>query len=256
MAPPANLLPGAIWRPSSIEHPMRPATLGITVHWTVGVEPGDISVLDGPNVDCQLYVAKDGDLYQFLDLDEQGWHGRGTANRYTVGIEHEGKGEPWTPEQLATSARAAAAVCRRYAIPVVKCDPSGTDLSTFRGLFGHRDLSLGGVRVDGNDHTDTVPDGTGWATYLAAINRALGLGQDEAIDLDTLPKGGTLRLHLAGRVYRGWGQAAGPIEWVARNGAEDPDATMAWNKRVFVGPRQVTGVCRHLAREYLGWSPR
>jgi N-acetyl-anhydromuramyl-L-alanine amidase AmpD len=164
-----ELYPGAIWRPSVINHPSRPDTLGIVIHWTVGSEAGDVTVLDGPTVDVHFYVAKDGDVYQFLPLDSQAWHAKFLANRHTIGIETEGRGEPWTAKQLDEVSKLTAWLCKRYGIPVRHTDPSGTDLSTFKGIFGHRDLSLGGLRVDGNDHTDTVPDGTGWDTFLAKV---------------------------------------------------------------------------------------
>lgn len=165
-----DLYPGAIWRPSVINHPSRPDTLGIVIHWTAGSEPGDVATLDGPTVDVHFYVAKDGDVYQFLPFDSQAWHAKFLANRHTVGIETEGRGEPWTDKQLDAVAKLTAWLCKKYGIPVKHTDPSGTDLSTFRGIFGHRDLSLGGIRVDGNDHTDTVPDGTGWPTFLKKVN--------------------------------------------------------------------------------------
>lgn len=170
---PPELYPGAIWRPSVINHPPRPDTLGICIHWTVGSEAGDIATLDGPTVDVHAYVAKDGDVYQFLPLDSQAWHAKFLANRHCIGIETEGRGEPWTDKQLDEMAKLTAWLCKRYSIPVRHVDPSGTDLSTFKGIFGHRDLSLGGARVDGNDHTDTVPDGTGWDTYLAAVRNCM-----------------------------------------------------------------------------------
>lgn len=170
---PPELYPGAIWRPSVINHPPRPDTLGIVIHWTAGSEPGDIATLDGPTVDVHAYVTKDGDVYQFLPLDSQAWHAKFLANRHCIGIETEGRGEPWTDKQLDEMAKLTSWLCKRYSIPVRHVDPSGTDLNTFKGIFGHRDLSLGGVRVDGNDHTDTVPDGTGWDTYLAAVKKCM-----------------------------------------------------------------------------------
>lgn len=247
--------PGAIWRPSSIQHDRRSRTAGIVIHWTVGREGGDIGVLDGPNVDCQLYVAKDGDVYQFLDMDSEGWHAKSMANNYCIGIEHEGAGEPWTQRQLEESAKASAYLCKRYGIPPLHVDPSGRDLSTFHGLFGHRDLSLGGIRVDGNDHTDSVPDGTGWDKYLKLIKQHMGLGEQDVVDLDDLPFGGSLRLHLAGNVYSGWDQAAPAIRWVAKNGAKDPKAAISYRgpdakkATVWRGPKEVTNVCKSIVRE-------
>lgn len=249
----ADLYPGAKWHPSELigAHPLRPATLGIVIHWTVGREAGDLTVLDGPNVDCQFYVAKDGDTYQLLDPDQVGWHAKTTANTYCIGIEHESSGEPYTPAQLEASSRLVAWLCKRYAIPVVHTDPSGHDLSTFRGIFGHRDLSLGGLRVDANDHTDTIPAGTRWERYLAAVRAAMGQETAEVVDLSALPGDATLRLHVGGRIFTGWENAAGPLRWLARNGCKDAAAAIAWQRSVWRGPEKVTGVARHLAAKYL-----
>lgn len=162
-----EIYPGAIWRPSSISHPTRPKTLGIVIHWTVGHEAGDITVLDGPSVDVHFYVTKSGKVYQFLPFDSQAWHGYRTANTYSVGIETEGAGEAWTAPQLAATARLTAWLCKRYSIPVKHATPRNGDLASLSGIFGHGDLTKG--RVDGNNHSDTVPAGTGWEKFLAAV---------------------------------------------------------------------------------------
>ena len=245
-----TLYPGAIWRPSSIPHPMRPATLGIVMHWTVGREAGDITVLDGPNVDCQFYVAKDGDLYQFLDMNQCGWHAKTTANTYCIGIEHESFGEAYTQPQLEKSAKLVAYLCDKYKIPVRHCDPSGADLDTFRGIFGHRDLSLGGVRVDGNDHTDTVPVGTGWNTYLDMVKK---FAKGGASPPPALENSNSLRLKLAGRYYMGWEDCAGPITWVAKSKRplKDDKCAIAWKSNIWRGPDDVKHVCTSLYRRFL-----
>lgn len=249
-----DLLPGVEWHPSSIEHAMRPLTLGVVIHWTAGRRNGDLGVLDGPNVDCQFYVPKAPPVFQLLDPDEQGWHALRTANTYCIGIEHESlTGEDYTPWQLQASAELVARLCRRYSIPIRKVDPSGHDLDTFRGIFGHRDLSLGGLNVDGNDHTDTYPGPGGWATYITAVQAVSERLFDppEVIDLGKLPKGGTLRLAVGGRLWAGWFMAADPLRWVARNGAKDPNAAIAWDGSIWRGPDKVTGVARNLVRRYL-----
>lgn len=166
-----DLYPGAVWKPSPVIHPRRPETLGVVIHWTAGTEPGDVKTLTGGNVDVQFYVTKTGRVYQFLDPDSQAWHAMQTANRACVGIETEGRGEAWTGPQFEATAALTAWLCRRYRIPVRKVDPTAGDMATFRGVFGHRDLSLGGRRVDGNDHTDTVPDGTGWPRFIQAVKQ-------------------------------------------------------------------------------------
>lgn len=252
----ATKYPGAIWRPSSISHPKRSQTLGVVIHWTAGSKPGDIVTLDGPNVDVQLYVTKAGEVYQFLDLDSEAWHGFYTANHYCIGIETEGRGEPWTAPQLAKMGEVGAYLSKLYNIPVRHVDPSGHDYDTFRGFFGHRDLSIGGERVDGNDHTDTVPDGTGWDTFLAAVKKAAGTVPSDPIDYSKLPYDGSMRLALAGKLYAGWRQAVPAIKWVAKNGAKDPKAVITYRgpkadkAARWDGPRDVTNVCKSLVKTY------
>jgi len=158
--------PDAIWYPSSIEHPMRAATWGIVIHWTAGHKPGDLAALNGPEVDVHFYVTKAGEVYQFVNVNSQAWHAFHTANHYCLGIEHESSGEPWTAAQFAASVKLARWLCAKYDIPVRHTDPvSSAPGPAWAGLYGHADLA----HIDGNDHSDTVPPGTGWPKYLAAI---------------------------------------------------------------------------------------
>jgi N-acetyl-anhydromuramyl-L-alanine amidase AmpD len=156
--------PGAIWYPSKAQHPQRPATWGLVIHWTVGHKAGDLSALTGGKEDVQFYVTKTGQVYQLLDSGSEAWHAMPTANTYTVGIEHEGSGEPYTPAQFAASVKLAAWICRTYKIPVRHTDPH----TNWKGIYGHADLH----GIDNNDHTDSVPAGTGWPKYLAAVTAA------------------------------------------------------------------------------------
>ncbi len=161
--------PGATWRPSPVRHPKRLSTRGLVIHWTAGHEPGDLAALTGGQVDVHFYVTKAGKVYQFLDSDSCAWHAFHTANDYCVGIEHEGSGEPWTRAQLDASAKLARWICDHYRIPIRHTDPgSSADTPAWHGIYGHRDLA----GIDGNDHTDSVPAGTGWPAYLAAIKAA------------------------------------------------------------------------------------
>lgn len=246
-----DLAPGAIWTPSVIAHPMRSVTLGVVIHRSYGREAGDVATLSkSGKVDAHFEVAKDGDVYQFLDPDSCAWHAYSFANDTCVGIEHEGGSEAFTPEQTEASAKLVAWLCKRYAIPVVHVDPSGHDAATFRGIFGHKDLSVGGVRVDSNDHTDTMPDDPGWDIYLRRVNAYMGIGS-VSVDLSTLPGNDTLRLFVGGRGFYGWDNAAGPIRWIVKNGVADKDAVIAWQGNVWRGPEKVEGVARHLAAKYL-----
>jgi hypothetical protein len=166
---------------------LRDDTLGVVIHWTAGHEPGNVAVLseeDPRSVNVQFYCPRDADpgVYQFTETDERANHGFETANRHMVGIECEGSGEPWTRAQYDNIVALTTWLCDLYAIPKAKCDPSGHDLSTFHGICGHRDLSLGGQRVDENDHTDTVPDGIGWEPFLKRVK-----GEDAAFYFEDLP---------------------------------------------------------------------
>lgn len=152
----------ATWYPSPVNHPVRPSTWGIVIHWTAGHKAGDLATLTGGNVDVQFYIDKAGEVYQLLDANSEAWHAFHTANTHCVGIEHEGSGEPWTPAQLNASAKLVAWLCHEYNIPVRHVDPH-VDWS---GIYGHADLH----GIDGNDHTDSVPAGTGWAKYLGLID--------------------------------------------------------------------------------------
>lgn len=240
-----DLYPGAVWRASIINHPMRPQTLGVVIHWTAGSFAGDVATLDGPTVDVHFYVAKSGQVVQFLDPDSMAWHAMTTANRTCVGIETEGRGEAWTPEQLAAVARLTWWLCERYEIPVRRVDPSGGDLETFRGIFGHRDLSVGGFRVDGNDHTDSVPEGTGWPAFLAAVRSCERPPPAEA------PFGASLRLQLPDHDQKnGWAQCIGPMRNIARNGLERDNVAISWRGWTWRGAHDVAGVVAHLLDKY------
>ena len=162
-----DLYPGAIWRPSVISHPTRSETRGLCIHNTYGHLDGDVETLDGPTVDSHWYVTKTGRVYQFLDPDSMSWTAMHTANSTCLHIEHEGtREEPWTPEQMRSSAALVGWACRRYRIPVRHVNPP----AEWAGLFDHRDLS----GFEGNDHGDGVPPSSpGWDAYLAAIREAM-----------------------------------------------------------------------------------
>ena len=151
----------AIQHHSAIAHPPREETRGIVIHWTAGHKAGDLQALDGPLVDVQFYVDRDGEIYQFLDSGSQAWHAMHTANHTCIGIEHEGSGEAWTDAQLEESAKLVAWLTRMYNIPIRKVDPPGE----WHGIFGHRDLQ----GFEGNDHSDTCPPATGWDHYFEKI---------------------------------------------------------------------------------------
>jgi len=71
------------------------------------------------------------------------------------------------------------------------------------------------------------------------------------------PHGDSLRLRIQpkGRKRRdlnGWEDAAGAIEWIARNGlASSTKASIAWRGSIWRGPKAVTNVAKSLNRTYL-----
>lgn len=248
------LYQGAIQRTSEISHPRRPATWGATWHYTVGREAGDITVLDGPRVDCHLYAAKDGDVYQFVRLDRVTWHALHEANAHCISIETEGSGEGWTPPQRAACVRIAAFLNTNWGVPLVHVDPIRVypdglmpPPADWHGMMGHRDL----VGIDGNNHSDTVPNPPGWGPFLEearvmAGGKASVAGAYARVVLD----GG--RLDVVG-----WEEAKGVIKWIALNGLKTERAAIAWRgpdsstTHVWRGKTDVVNVCKSIYRRFI-----
>lgn len=66
------------------------------------------------------------------------------------------------------------------------------------------------------------------------------------------PDGGTLRLVVNGRLWAGWEQADGAIEWIAKNGLESSaKAAISWQGSTWRGPKDVTNVCKRLYKDFL-----
>lgn len=102
-----------------------------------------------------------------------------------------------------------------------------------------------------NGHREGYPTSCpGDATMRALVNapRPSAPKPDPA----PLPYSNTLRLAVNGRAWAGWGDAMGPIEWVARKGLR-PDAVCAisWRGNVWRDPAEVTNVCRTLVNRFL-----
>jgi hypothetical protein len=231
--------PGAIIRPSTIDHPRRSETLGCCWHWTVGHEAGDITVLDGPNVDCHFYLTKDGDVFQFLDPRSVSWTAMHTSNSNSLQIETEGSGEPWTEKQLSNAVGVGDWISDLFGIPRKHVDPP----ADWRGHYGHRDLA----GIDGNTHVDSVPDKPGWSVFMQLLQAAARPTPPPPADL---PFGDSLRLVVNGTRWSGWENAAGPIAWIAKHGlAADATAAIAWRGNTWRGPKDVTNVAKRLAEE-------
>lgn len=66
------------------------------------------------------------------------------------------------------------------------------------------------------------------------------------------PDSNTLRLVVNDRLWAGWDEADGAIEWIAERGLEkSATAAIAWQGNVWRGPEAVTNVCRNLYRRFL-----
>jgi hypothetical protein len=242
------LYPHAIQRHSTIRHPQRSETRGIVIHWTAGHKNGDLSTLDGPNVDCHFYVDKAGEVYQFLDTSSMAWHAFHTANCTCLGIEHEGFGEAWTSQQLEASAQLVAWLTKLYNVPVKHVDPH----SNWHGIFGHVDLK----GIDKNNHTDSVPKGTGWDAYLARItelagNAALppaparGPANPASLQLVLRPKG------KPQRAWEGWQNGQGALRWIAEHGlAGTTKASLSLDGKTWQGPTDVTTAAKELIGKF------
>lgn len=137
-------------------------------------------------------------------------------------------------------------------------------------VYRHVDPSVGlGAQVEAGQQIANVTAWKGGPSHLhMEIWKSLAGGYNFANAIDprsytyTLvyrgedkaepPHGDSLRLVINGRKWAGWEDAAGAIEWVARNGLK-PSATaaIAWRGNVWRGPKAVTNVCKSLSRTYL-----
>ena len=81
----------------------------------------------GLEVSAHFYVTRDGELWQFVSVDDRAWHagassfcGRDNCNDYSVGIELEGlEGDLFEPAQYDTLCRLSQALRARYPISAI-----------------------------------------------------------------------------------------------------------------------------------------
>ena len=113
--------PPAIWDPAP-ECNWEPRTKevsAVVIHYTEGSYAGCISWFK--NCDAEVsahYVIRsvDGQITQMVREKDKAWHA-GTANGYTIGIEHEAYGNIWeffTEEMYQSSAALVRSICSRY----------------------------------------------------------------------------------------------------------------------------------------------
>lgn len=89
----------------------------IVCHWIVGTLASADAVFANPNTDVSAhYAVGNGEIHQYVKETDTAWHaGNQTANRKSIGIEHQGGPNlPITDAVYNTSADLIADICRRY----------------------------------------------------------------------------------------------------------------------------------------------
>jgi len=89
----------------------------IVCHWIVGTLASADAVFANPNSDVSAhYAVGNGEIHQYVKESNTAWHaGNQTANRKSIGIEHQGSPTmPITDATYNTSADLIADICRRY----------------------------------------------------------------------------------------------------------------------------------------------
>lgn len=98
------------------------------------------------NVSAHYGIGKNGEIHQYVNETDAAWHAgrkssnapfhlvqerpRVNPNKYTIGIEHEGRAnDDWTNEMYAASAALIKDICHRWNIPIDK-----------KFIIGHRDI--------------------------------------------------------------------------------------------------------------------
>ena len=126
----------------------------VVVHTVQGSYNGCISWFQNPSakVSAHYVVSKTGAVTQMVKEKDIGWH-VGSANGYTVGIEHEGYvSDPnWaTPKMVTASAKLTCYLVKKYGLTATKTH-----------IKGH-------VELPKQTHTDPGKYWP-WATYLAQV---------------------------------------------------------------------------------------
>ena len=120
----------------------------------------------------------------------------------------------------------------------------------------HLHYARGKTYSDGSDAQGVDPK-----KDLLATSTAMGSGFYHGHDArpapTELPDGDTLRLVLnqPHREFAGWDEAKGPLVNIAKKGLKaDADAAIAWRGETWHGGKDVANVCKHLARQFLGFT--
>lgn len=127
-------------------------------------------------------IARDGRVWQHLELNDGGYHAGIGANRtpswklwkghdfningYTIGIEHEGKtGEPYPAAQMQASAKLAAWLCEELGIPA------------------DRDHLIGHYEIDSVDRPNDPGPTWPWDRYIELVEAEMGMTEAQVLAL-------------------------------------------------------------------------
>jgi N-acetyl-anhydromuramyl-L-alanine amidase AmpD len=109
--------PDATWIPATAENfraARRDEPRELVIHTVEGTNVEALHTWltspDEPNISVHFAVDQAGNVFQYVDTDDEAWHAR-DHNRFSIGIEHVGFADDpatWTPEMIASSAKLAA----------------------------------------------------------------------------------------------------------------------------------------------------
>ena len=131
----------------------------IVIHTVQGSYKGCISWFQNPasKVSAHYVLGKNGEVTQMVKEKDIGWH-VGSANGYTIGLEHEGyvTDANWvTPKMLDASAKLTCYLVKKYGLTATKTH-----------IKGH-------VELPKQSHTDPGKYWP-WATYLKKVKDCVG----------------------------------------------------------------------------------
>ena len=135
----ATLLPGAVWRPISVNYGgFRRSTRGVVFHVSASATAKSLyGWFSNPSAQASshLHIDVDGVIEQYVDLDRIAWTHR-AANATMIGIETQGGANGgWTDAQVKSLVYAATWLAQRYGFPLG--DMGNSKLSS-RGVGLHR----------------------------------------------------------------------------------------------------------------------
>lgn len=133
-----TLMPGAVQRPIRINQGGRRKTTTALIYHVAASESASLfGWFTNPTAraSSHLYVARDGTIEQYVDLDMVAWTS-GAGNARSIGVETQGMGDgEWTPQQVAALAKIAQFVHARYGVPL---DLMADSRPTTHGVGYHR----------------------------------------------------------------------------------------------------------------------